>query len=1203
MTDPGHEAPQTTHPSFTPQTLLSQYFLHRLGLTSDELYWPATAEQTASTTSAIDQDIVEAWRIRDVVADILRKNGVPSDWNEEEVDDGNKGGGGLVPISSILEPLLPSEKDVTQFLWNKADDDWESDDEEDSDGDSYEMENEREGTLNIDHVHKAFSAAAYSILRGYKRSTEKNHDGQLKKDVVSSEKTKATQNLYEPPLARAMESIRTSRIQSLNEASGKSVAPFLKKNNTIPWFHVPIVTTSSAANTSLSTAAKVSNKQSADGKGNHEDVKVEKIVEECRHATAKPLPLKRRAPESNETCNAEKRPKLDEDHTKSNTGKHTAPSKIKQELDSDITNAPNQKSSTKSPPTAPIRMDSRANVSRAILCAAAAVVFQGLTPDYDQPDDSDNNDKMKEWQIDPTEMPRHVIETESAKRVASKKKKDLDITVDDAMQQARSIGERALDRALGAARRNDRRREFRLDVMRGRMERSFASFQREVEGKKVLVAPGHSLPLVIPNPFAMRADEESRNGGTDSEGMDTDEEGHSYCLTEGPARKEGDDEEWTKKCLPRLLAVLRTGSGHAIFHDVQWDDRFYHTWELLRNMATLPSSSNRDRPPVLPNYGPHLIITSSGPDFESFAAVFAQLGHGLRVVRKDDEGNDTKAEDVILRVLPYHGSKDRRRRLRKHFGSLSPSPDSPFCFLGGHADSPYHIILTTFSAFAEDYVHFCQIPFQAVILDDGMSWLGCAHSDPNSKLGKVWDTGLWSGSDHGAGMAGVSSGWSTSWDFSKDDGGIRTDNLSAKPSPNKKDIAANSQGEKPLGKQLIGLTARYRILLASSMHATCNGHTYTAPIHSLLSFLAPHFVDIVRDDWDRSKLSQCERSKSYLRKLIARSVVVYGYSSNSPSENDMFSVALQSLNGEISSSSSSLSEIGLCLESKEIEGIKKNSLQRKDAMAWFRPDSAMLKELNESSLDSILATVKSINALGFVCEEIVTASSLTTSGANGAVTGPAAYRTAVRCGRPFSNEQSLRQHIVAFHAPAGTWLCRSCGIDCVTSQARAHHERSCSVTDGGIHATLLSAVKTPAPLKENRRGPKKKEVKNLAAAKVRNDNSSRVPGYKGVWVMSNGKYYIKIDDGVISADNKDDVGNETPLLFDTVEAAAKKHDHILKESGKAEQSQMNYGPDGLRIIHKEETTTGFTKDDPGALEGGTASNLIVPALAVINIKV
>jgi hypothetical protein len=48
---------------------------------------------------------------------------------------------------------------------------------------------------------------------------------------------------------------------------------------------------------------------------------------------------------------------------------------------------------------------------------------------------------------------------------------------------------------------------------------------------------------------------------------------------------------------------------------------------------------------------------------------------------------------------------------------------------------------------------------------------------------------------------------------------------------------------------------------------------------------------------------------------------------------------------------------------------------------------------------------------------------------------------------------------------------------------------------------------------------------------------------------------------------------------------------------------MNYGPDGLRIVHEEETATIVTKDDPGVLEGGTASSLIVPALAVVNIKV
>ncbi len=103
--------------------------------------------------------------------------------------------------------------------------------------------------------------------------------------------------------------------------------------------------------------------------------------------------------------------------------------------------------------------------------------------------------------------------------------------------------------------------------------------------------------------------------------------------------------------------------------------------------------------------------------------------------------------------------------------------------------------------------------------------------------------------------------------------------------------------------------------------------------------------------------------------------------------------------------------------------------------------------------------------------------------------------------------------------------------------------------------------------------------------------------------MPNGKYCIKIDGKVISAENQDCAGNGAPLLFDSVEAAAKRHDQVLEESGKAHQSQMNYRPDGLRIVHEEETKAILTIDDSGVLEGGTASSLIVPALAVINIKV
>ena len=69
------------------------------------------------------------------------------------------------------------------------------------------------------------------------------------------------------------------------------------------------------------------------------------------------------------------------------------------------------------------------------------------------------------------------------------------------------------------------------------------------------------------------------------------------------------------------------------------------------------------------------------------------------------------------------------------------------------------------------------------------------------------------------------------------------------------------------------------------------------------------------------------------------------------------------------------------------------------------------------------------------------------SGQNGGVVGLGAYRAAVRCGRSFNSEAGLRQHILASHAPPDTWLCRSCGGDCGTSQARSHHERSCGAEE------------------------------------------------------------------------------------------------------------------------------------------------------------
>jgi hypothetical protein len=151
---------------------------------------------------------------------------------------------------------------------------------------------------------------------------------------------------------------------------------------------------------------------------------------------------------------------------------------------------------------------------------------------------------------------------------------------------------------------------------------------------------------------------------------------------------------------------------------------------------------------------------------------------------------------------------------------------------------------------------------------------------------------------------------------------------------------------------------------------------------------------------------------------------------------------------------------------------------------------------------------------------------------------------------------------------------------------------------------LISAANANLPPKDNRRGPKKKEAKNLAAAKVTKDNFTLVSGFRGVYLMPNGKHCIKIDGKVITNNSsQEDSEEETPLSFDLAEEAAKRHDQILKGSGNTKESEMNYEADGSRIFHAKETAAVSTRDDAGALEGGTGNNAIVPALAVINIKV
>ena len=63
--------------------------------------------------------------------------------------------------------------------------------------------------------------------------------------------------------------------------------------------------------------------------------------------------------------------------------------------------------------------------------------------------------------------------------------------------------------------------------------------------------------------------------------------------------------------------------------------------------------------------------------------------------------------------------------------------------------------------------------------------------------------------------------------------------------------------------------------------------------------------------------------------------------------------------------------------------------------------------------------------------------------------------------------------------------------------------------------------------------------------------------------------------------------------------AAKQHDQILKDTGKAQVSEMNYKPDGSRIIHSTESGPRSSKDE----EKEATQNAIVPELANVNLKV
>lgn len=611
---------------------------------------------------------------------------------------------------------------------------------------------------------------------------------------------------------------------------------------------------------------------------------------------------------------------------------------------------------------------------------------------------------------------------------------------------------------------------------------------------------------------------------------------------------------WTDVCLPRFLSILDTGAGHAYYHDVQWGSRHGRIANLFQVLAEKQG-----------NYGTHLIITTE-PEVTRFAREFQPVNRHQALLRSVNVES--------LRALAYTGDKEQRRKLRYYFPKAT-----------GLVDSPYHVLVTSYRSFLENYLHFCQLPFETVVVDDGASWMAAAKSDPNSPIGLLWDTAMWSKKDH-VGLAGTSY---KKWNFMVDD------------------IPLHAQEE-----AWIGLTARSRIMTGASSAAS---QPYSGgdvlPCHGLVDFVAPYFSSTAKEEWDRCKIQTDPTCMDHFRGLLTRSTVVH----QTGVSQDMRQLAIEALNGRSPVPDRSEDPgVPAIVADETFVSDSKTAFSKRGALLYLGdPERSWLRyELGTVSFKPILDVQSKSATYGFFCEEIVPASVTTSSGSAGQVAGTMAYRLAVRCNRHFGSEQGLRQHMSAQHAPPGTWLCRTCGTDCITSQARTHHERTCGqpITvsgdtngpAGGGGGVGSRQNYGPVGVVGKKKGQRAGEPTPGGANPEDKDpdGSIRLPTYRGVWVNKVGKHFVKIKGTRLKVP-----GGEETLFFDTIDDAAKGHDEAVKaqaeKDGEEEDTdirvELNYEEGtGTRIVYEDTTTASTTG------LGGSANN-VVPALSVINIKV
>eukprot|EP00980_Cylindrotheca_fusiformis_P017815 scaffold5631_cov117-Cylindrotheca_fusiformis.AAC.3 len=753
------------------------------------------------------------------------------------------------------------------------------------------------------------------------------------------------------------------------------------------------------------------------------------------------------------------------------------------------------------PASSAAALDARLTGSRAILCTAANVTFEALTP------------PLPGLDVDMADIPQNPSKSTADESTTSGTVNNMGAVV----VEAQTLGQRIEAIAENAAQRSSSRYRYRKDIAMSDKPRQ-SHFQ-------------------IKNPFAWN-ENASDDEDDDDDIMATT---HEYNPSD-----EAITDAWEDLCLPRLLSILHTGVGHAIYHDVNWSSRHGRIANLLQTL------SEKDG-----NYGPHLIVTVE-PDVDRFSQEFRPVNSHLRLL--------SMVDTECTRCLRYTGSSAQRAKLRKQFPDASGLPEAPF-----------HVIVTSYADFLKDYLHFCQLPFEVVIMDDGVSWMAAAQSDQNSPMGRVWDEAIWSKNDHQMGLAGAVE---KDWDFS-----------------------ADTLDETTIKEAWVGLTARHRVATASTLKVQQRSSSDTLPVSGIVNFVAPHFAEAVREEWDRSRITADSASMKHFRNLVTRSMVVHD---STDDRRDALKLALDALKGKLTSPTRSDDpNVPELIPDESFVSDGKVAFSRRGALLWLgsTEESWLRYELGVVKFQHILDAMKASASHGHLCEEIVTASSMTSSGATGQVSGTMAYRLATRCGRHFGSEQGLRQHHSALHAPPGTWLCRTCGSDCVTSQARTHHERSCGQPSGGPgneNGNGESATSLGAPNKGGRQNVgvagtvgKKKGTKGPQAGAGTDqkdpDGSIRLPGYRGVWINQAGKHFVKIDSERLADQDK------ATIYFDSVDEAARKHDSALKERKPAGKHEFNFKADGSRIVYEDVTTSSTTGI------GGSASS-VVPALSVINIK-